>query len=205
MSLRYSIPRGAVKDFRQKRSKISLDIQCKRPIPKMWPDYCCTSSVVIRLIRDGGPNYLSDEVKSLMYTACRKPDMPRFCNNSKGKIGLHKLSNRQTCMNGIEGWLGKDLGNDKICIMLKKNFNFKYEPWRVYYDLSPNASSPNQVRLMTSSPNASLPNDKFAQYIYLLLTLPNLTRPNQPCNLTLRGLWITLWTTFLLQTRSTSS
>jgi len=41
---------------------------------------------------------------------------------------------------------------------------------------------PMQVRLMTSLLNA---------YIYCL---PNLTRPNQPPNLTLRGLRITLWT-----------
>jgi len=61
----------------------------------MWSNYS-TSSLVIRLIRDGGPSYLSEEIKSTMYTTCRKPNTPRFYDNSKGKIGLHRLSNRLT-------------------------------------------------------------------------------------------------------------
>jgi len=37
-----------------------------------------------------------------------------------------------------------------------------YRLQKYYHVVSPNASSPNQVRLMLSSPNANSPNDKFS-------------------------------------------
>jgi len=125
-SLHYRILRGAVKDFKQKRSKLSLDSQCKRATPKMWSDYS-TSTMVMKLIRDGSPTYLSNVVKSTMYITRRKPTTPRFFDNSKGKIGLHRLSNQLNCMNGIEDWLGLNLGDDTIRIKLKKYFNFDFD------------------------------------------------------------------------------
>jgi len=92
----------------------------------MWSKYA-TSSLVIRLIRDGSPRYLSEEVRKTMYTTRRKPTTPRFYDNSKGKIGLHRLSNRLECLNVLENWLETDLGNHAIRTMLKTSFNFTFE------------------------------------------------------------------------------
>jgi len=68
-----------------------------------------------------------EEINITILTNRRKPNTPRFFDNSKGKIGLHRLSNRLACLNGLENWLGSELGNDAIRPMLKRHFNFTYE------------------------------------------------------------------------------
>jgi len=51
------------------------------------------------------------------------PHAGRFYNNSKGKIGKHRLGNRLGMMEGLQ-WYEKDWNNDQFRIALKEHFDF---------------------------------------------------------------------------------
>jgi hypothetical protein len=62
-------------------------------------------------------------IKETLYTERRYPDIPKFYNNAKGKIGRQKLGNNLDFMAAIRTkWLGMNPGNDAIRRALKKSF-----------------------------------------------------------------------------------
>jgi len=86
-----------------------------------------TSSTAIKIVRDGYPVYLSDQLEKTCYTERPQSHKPRFYDASKGKIGRHKLENRLDVMDNI-GW--KTTGpssDDAIRTMLKKSLNFNFD------------------------------------------------------------------------------
>jgi len=124
-SLHYRILRGAIKDYKKKVTRPRLDKLCKRATPDMWSKYT-TATAVIKTVRDGSPSFLMTCINTTLYTTRRKPEIAQFYNNSRGKIGLHNLSNRIDFMNGLEAWLTKDLNDDAIRITLKGYLNFDF-------------------------------------------------------------------------------
>jgi len=124
-SIHYRILRAAVRDFKQRKSKIELDATCKRVTPKIWSSYS-TASLVIKIKRDRSPNYLHETIQETLYTTRRQPDRAKFYDNSRGKIGKHRLSNRLMTMNDLPAWMDKMMTDDAIRIFLKKHFNFSF-------------------------------------------------------------------------------
>jgi len=118
--------RAAVKDYKKIRHREELDKSCKRATPKMWSSYI-TSSIVIKISRDGYPVYLKEQLEKTCYTERRQPHKPRFYDASKGKIGRHKIENRLDVMDNI-GWntTGPN-SDDAIRTMLKKSLNFNFD------------------------------------------------------------------------------
>lgn len=125
-TIHYRILRVAVKDYKKRIPNHTLDRRCLRATPKMW-SYYSTSSIVIKILRDRSPGFLCDEIKLTLFTTRRQPDKARFYNNSRGKVGLHRLSNRLTIMNGLSSWLNKDLTDDAIRRLLKSDLNFNFD------------------------------------------------------------------------------
>jgi len=88
----------------------------------MWGAYS-TYSLVLKIIRDRYPKYLYDQLRTTLYTERRKPLIGKFYDNSKGKVGKHRLECRLTALKDLE-WYGLELSNDAIRTSLKKFLNF---------------------------------------------------------------------------------
>jgi len=97
----YRVLRAALKDYKKSRHRTELDKTCKRAAPKMWSS-CITLSTVIKIIRDGYPVYLREQLEKICYTKPCRPNRPKFYEGSEGKIGWDKLENRLDVMDNIE-------------------------------------------------------------------------------------------------------
>jgi len=116
-----------VKDFKYRKSKEQLNLECKRATPVMWHKYS-SASMVIKCIRDGSPQLLNEEVSRNLYTQRRSVNRERFFDNSKGKVGRHRLRNRITFMNDLDfDWLNVRINDDRIRIELKRFLNFEFK------------------------------------------------------------------------------
>jgi len=92
----------------------------------MWSKYT-QATIVIKTIRDRSPSFILDCINCNLYTTRRKPDIARFFNNSKGKIGLHNISNRLHFMNEMnDNWMTRNPTNDAIRTTLKSFLNFDF-------------------------------------------------------------------------------
>jgi len=80
----------------------------------------------IKIIRDGYPRYMNSQLKTTLCTERRKPLMGKFYDNSRGKIGKHRIESRLNDQKDFD-WLGLTLSNDAIRIRLKSYLNFFYE------------------------------------------------------------------------------
>jgi len=126
-SWHYRILRAAVKDFKYRKSKEQLNLECKRATPVMWHKYS-SASLVIKCIRDGSPQLLNEEICRNLYTQRRSVNRGRFFDNSKGKVGRHRLGNRITFMNDLDfDWLNVRINDDRIRIELKRFLNFEFK------------------------------------------------------------------------------
>jgi len=92
----------------------------------MWYKYS-TYSIVTKVIRDRSPEYLSLIIINSFYTERRKPGVAKFFDNSKGKVGKHRLGNRPTEMGGLPEWHDKALTDHQIRTLLKDFFNFDFK------------------------------------------------------------------------------
>jgi len=81
-----------------------------------------TYSITIKIIRDGYPKYINTQLHTTLYTERRKPLMGKFYDNSRGKIGKHRIELR---LKDFE-WLGLALSNDAIRARLMSYLNFGY-------------------------------------------------------------------------------
>jgi len=127
-SMHYRILRAGIRDYKQRVSKKVIDVLCKRATPQMWSNYS-TNTVSIKIIRDRSPQYLYNLVMETFYIERRKPDLAKFYDNSRGKIGKHRLCNRLTNLSSIPGWYGMDLNDHEIRTTLKKHLNFEFDTY----------------------------------------------------------------------------
>jgi len=121
-SFHYRVLRAATCDYKRRKPRVLLDKKCKRATPQMWGAYS-TYSLVLKIIRDRYPKYLYDQLSTTLYTESRKPLIGKFYDNSKGKVGKHRLECRLTALKDLE-WYGLELSNDAIRTSLKKFLNF---------------------------------------------------------------------------------
>jgi len=122
-SLHYRILRAAVRDCKCQVPKKILEKTCKRVSPETWSTYA-TASLVIKIKRDGSPNYLHEVLNETIYTTRRQPDKAKFYDNSRGKVGKHRLCNRLTKLNDLPPWLERPMTGDGLRVFLKKSLNF---------------------------------------------------------------------------------
>ena len=121
-SIHYKALRTAVGDHRQRINREKLDILCQRATPKQWSKYM-SSSIVIKCLRNNEPAFLTNCLRSTLYTERRHPHQGKFYDNSKGKVGRQKLNNGLIHMAAIKfNWLGMDLGDAAIRNSLKRTF-----------------------------------------------------------------------------------
>jgi len=124
-SMHYRILRAGTRDFKQRTSKKVLDVQCKRATPKMWSHYS-TNTIAIKILRDRSPLYLFNLIMETYYAERRKPDHAKFFDNSRGKIGKHRLCNRLNNLDNLPGWFDKDLNDHAIRKLLKDYLDFDF-------------------------------------------------------------------------------
>jgi len=125
-ALHYRLLRSACKDFNFNLTKTDLNLKCQRATPDEWTRFI-TASKVVKIIRDRQQKHLVDLLETTLYTVPRKPLLGRFYDGSKSKGGHQALHNRVMFLNGIsEPWLRRDLTDDGIRILMKKEF-FDYK------------------------------------------------------------------------------
>jgi len=128
----YHILRALVKDFKYKQ----LNLECKRATPVMWHRYS-SASIVIKCLRDRNPQLLYKKLSRTLYTQRRSVNRGRFFDNSKGKVGWHRLGNRINFMNDLDfDWLEVDIKDDPIRIELKRFLNFEFKTLNCENDIS---------------------------------------------------------------------
>jgi hypothetical protein len=126
-SLHYRIMRVACNDFKRRRRRKEIDIQCKRATPKMW-SYYVSASTAMKIIRDAEPKLLARTIETNMVTERRRPRNGRFFDSSRVMIGRHQFSNRLGHLNSIpDPWLYPSPSNDSIRTMLKRHLNFDFK------------------------------------------------------------------------------
>jgi len=109
-------------DYKRKTPRKVLDKKCKRATPEMCGAYS-TYSITIKIIRDGYPQYINTQLHTTLYTERRKPLMGKLYDNSRGKIGKHRIESRLNDLKDFE-WLGLTLSNGVIWTRLKSYLNF---------------------------------------------------------------------------------
>jgi len=125
-SMHYRILRAAVRDFKCEIPRKDLGKTCKRVPPEIWSAYS-TSSLVIKIKRDGSPTYLHEVINETIYTTRRQPERAKFYDNSRGKVGKHRLGNRLAKMNDLPPWLEQPMTDDGLRVFLRKSLNFDME------------------------------------------------------------------------------
>jgi len=118
--------RIALRDFESKLSKAELSNKCQRATPTEWVKYSI-ANLVIKVINQREPFYLYHDIQSTIYTTRRKPLIGNFFDNSRGKIGKQKLSNRLQFMTQMTtDWIDTEFSKDRLRTTLKNTF-FNYK------------------------------------------------------------------------------
>jgi len=125
-SLHFRLLRTACNDHFQQYSKEYLSKRCRRATPDEWVKYC-TSSIVIKTIRDKNPNRLHSLLRSSYFEEPRKAGYGKFFDKSSTKCGKQSINCRLEHMRLINcPWSTENLSNDAIRILLKKTFFHYY-------------------------------------------------------------------------------
>jgi len=96
----YRVLRSAVKDYKRAISNKDLDKSCLRATPRMWSLYMQTS-IVVKIMRDVCPYELHQRLQQSIYINDRRPNYGKFQDNSKGKVGKHRIENKLSWMANI--------------------------------------------------------------------------------------------------------
>jgi len=124
-SLHFRLLRSACHDYYQQYSREYLSKRCKRATPDEWARYC-TSSIVIKTIRDKNPNRLHSLLRSSYFEEPRKAGFGKFFDKSSSKTGKQSINCRLEHIRLVEWpWSTDNLSNDSIRILLKRTF-FSY-------------------------------------------------------------------------------
>ena len=122
-SIHYRALRVALNEYRP-TNREKIDLLCKRASPKQWSKYCI-ASLLINCIQNEKPTLLVSFIKETLYHERQSPNIGKFYNNVKGKIGRQKLGNNLEFMSAIrDDWLdtGTAIGPDRLRRILKKTF-----------------------------------------------------------------------------------
>jgi len=124
-SAHYKALRISINDFKNRTSRDTLNNKLKRATPSEWSNYT-TASLVIKIMRDKMPEHIHSKLSETIFSTRRKPQVGKFYNNARGKIGKQSIQNRLQHMDRLtENWLHSDWNNDRIRTTLKKTF-FQY-------------------------------------------------------------------------------
>jgi len=119
-SQHYRALRAAVGDFRNKISKTTLDLICKRATPRQW-GYFISAKTAINLYTKSDTRIANDLRKSV-YINDRIPKRAFFRDTSRLKCGRQQFKNRLQQLNMIKfDWIGS-YGDDYLRQNLKKTF-----------------------------------------------------------------------------------
>jgi len=122
-SLHFRLLRSACHDYYQQYSRDYLSKRCKRATPDEWSRYC-TSSIVIKTIRDKNPNRLHSLLRSSYFEEPRKVGYGKFFDKSSKKIGKQCINNRLEHIRLVDWpWSTDNLSNDALRILLKRTFS----------------------------------------------------------------------------------
>jgi len=119
-ALHYRALRIAKRDDRKELSRAELDT-LGRARPTTWSQYLMTSSA-IKAIKRKAPTFLARESIQNMFTERRRPEVPKFFDNSKRKIGRQAVRNRLSPLNGLTFKWMNGISDDLLRINLKKHF-----------------------------------------------------------------------------------
>jgi len=66
---------------------------------------------------------LAGKIRETLFATRREPEIGKFFNNSKGKIGMQSIQNRLKFMDSFkEPWLGRQITDNAQRRMLKRAF-----------------------------------------------------------------------------------
>jgi len=120
--IHYAACRIICNDWRKIWSKDSLNQATKRLPPKTWLKYNA-ASFIVKVTRDESPSVICADIEANLYHNPRHLN-PKLRDLSRRKIGKNCLQNwTGQIMNQIDfKWYGTILSNDRLRILLKKNF-----------------------------------------------------------------------------------
>jgi len=84
------------------------------------------TSTVIKIMRDRCPYELHQRLQQSIYINDRRPNYGKFQDNSKGKVGKHRIENRLSWMANIP-WRREIWTNDGLRIFLKESLNISFK------------------------------------------------------------------------------
>lgn len=144
-SLHYKLLRVCVYDWKNKVSRSELDL-LGRARPSLWAKYS-TANFTIKVLRDRQPARLHDHIISTLFHERRFPDVYKFYDKSKKKIGRQALGNRlKDIFDEFQTPLTLRESNGTIRLKLKRAFNFPgYDNNRAVND------KPDEVNLYDES------------------------------------------------------
>jgi len=125
-SLHFRLLRTACRDYHNEYSRDYLSKRCQRADPDEWSKFC-TSSLVIKTIRDKNPTRLHSLLMSSYFEEPRKGGLGKFFDKSKTKVGKQSIQFRLDFFRQFnQPWSNANLSNDSIRILLKNTF-FSYK------------------------------------------------------------------------------
>jgi len=126
----YKALRISLYDFKKKIPRHELTKRCKRASPSEWGKYA-HASFVIKCLQHNAPNHLAVKIRETLFATRREPEIGKFFNISKGKIGMQSIQNRLKFMDSfMEPWLGKEIPDNSRRRMLKRVlFDYLTQNW----------------------------------------------------------------------------
>jgi hypothetical protein len=88
----YRLLRVAIRDWKNNVPRCELD-KLGRAKPSLWGKYA-VANCVIKIIRDQAPTRLRWHIEQTMYSERRHPNIVKFYDNSRLRIGRHAVGNR---------------------------------------------------------------------------------------------------------------
>jgi len=123
-SIHYRLLRIAKRDYKNNIKRCELD-NIGHATPQTWIHYC-TSSLVVKILRDSKPKRLHQHLKTTLYTTRRDENTMKFFDASTNKKGYQAIGNRLTdTFNLIGTPILLTESDDQLQLKLKKCFNMK--------------------------------------------------------------------------------
>jgi len=119
-ALHYRALRIARRDYKKELSRSDLDMM-GRARPTTWSQYLMASATIKAITRETPPFLARESIKNL-FIERRKPEMPKFYDDSKKKVGRQAIRNRLGHLNGLTFAWKNGISDDLLRINLKKHF-----------------------------------------------------------------------------------
>jgi len=86
----YKVQRIALFDRKKKIPRQELTKRCKHASPSEWGKYA-QASFVMKCLQHNEPYNLADKIRETLYVTVREPEIGKFFNSSKVKIGMQSI------------------------------------------------------------------------------------------------------------------